>query len=191
MPHRYDVSPGSRSQLAPIAFLLLLLAAAPLPWGSVLPGGALRIELLSFAALAAAVLVAPQRRLGPAWLPLLFAALLALLGAWQLAPLPEGMLATASPVSARIYHETNSILGLYDAAPATPRISVAPAETLSVVLLTLAYAAAFAAAALSFTAARYRRWFGWAVPIVAVIHIVLAMIFAGRTPRSAACTAHS
>ncbi len=159
--------------------LLLLLAAAPLPWGSVLPGGALRIELLSYAALAVAVGVSPQRRLGPAWLPLLFAGVLALLGTFQLAPLPEGMIATASPVSARIYHETNRILGMYDAAPATPRISIAPAETLSVVLLTLAFAAAFAAAALSFGTGRYRRWFGWAVPVVGFVHIVLAMAFAG------------
>ncbi len=57
---------------------------------------------------------------------------------------------------------------------------MAPAETLSVVLLTLAYAAAFAAAALSFTAARYRRWLGWAVPLFAFVHIVLAMIFTGK-----------
>ncbi len=51
-----------------------------------------------------------------------------------------------SPSSARVYRDSNEILTLFGRATVTPRVSIAPEETASTVLLTLAYAAAFAAA---------------------------------------------
>ena len=73
---------------------------------------------------------------------------LALLGLFQLLPLPSGLLATLSPASAEVYSGAASLFAASGSAAApTPRISIAPGETRAVALLAASYAAALLAAA--------------------------------------------
>lgn len=183
--HRLDVQGSAKVgalRATPLALLAITPVAALLPWGGVLPGGTLRIQLLGFlcAIAALAALGLPRSR---AWVvPTASAAALALVGGLQILPLGDALIRTLSPTSAEIYHETNAILASYGREAVAARISIAPAETIAVALLTAAFAAMFFAAFATFSTGRQpRRIFAWVVVFAAVAHVAGAAIFAAAT----------
>lgn len=149
--------------------LLALPMAAPWPYGGVLPGGTLSIELLCFLSAALAFLPSPSGEpLGAARLPALCVAGIAALGFVQLAPLPASLLAGVAPVSLQVYRETNELLAVFGRPPVTPRISIAPADTLATALFALACVAAFVAAARLLVSRARRRLFVAALVVSAL-----------------------
>lgn len=150
------------SRPASAAGLLLVLglaATAPFPLGGVQPGGAFRIQLMSFLAAGAVALRGSHGR--PLPRPALLAAscllALGLLGLFQLLPLSPGVVRALSPASAEVYSGAASIFAASGVGPApAPRVSIAPAETRLVALLGASTAAAFVAAA-SLLVSRTRR----------------------------------
>jgi hypothetical protein len=140
---------GAGSSAATL-ILALLLIVAPLPYGAVLPGGHVLVQTLAFGAAALALFFRPEGRgLGASTVPVIALAALAFVGVVQLIPLPEPMLERIAPASARAYENANEVLGIFNRSSLSPRVSIAPASTLTAVLLTLAYAAAFAASAIA------------------------------------------
>lgn len=133
---------------AALALILVTVLVAPVPYGGILPGGTLLVELLAFLA-GAAAFSSPRPRLPlrKAWIPVGCLAGIAAVGLLQLVPLPESILKAVSPRSLAVYRETREILtaqGVPALAP-TPRVSIAPGETAETVRLTLAYALLFVA----------------------------------------------
>jgi hypothetical protein len=171
-----DLAGPDPADTSAFALLLVLIVAVPIPYGSVLPGGATLLEALAFLAAGAALLSRrPARPMGLAWGPLLAITGIALLGCFQLLPLPGTVLQMVSPTSARIYGETADILRLFEKPLRwSPRISIAPSETVDTVLLTLAYLAAFIAAALTLYSRSRRRVFAGVLLASGGGHVLLA-----------------
>jgi O-antigen ligase len=164
------------SALEAAAFILLLLfvATAAIPYGAVTPGGALYIEIGGFVIGALAVLTA-RGRIGAAAIPIAFLLGIALIGAFQMLPLPDSLIAALSPTSHAIYADAASTLRLFgDTAPLTERVSIAPAETVRASLLIVAYAALFAASALLLRTRLQRRALIIVLLATSVIHVVYA-----------------
>jgi hypothetical protein len=134
----------SPAQALAFALLLAFVVVAPLPYGAVTAEGALKIELFAFA-IAALSVIGKQSPLGAANLALAAIVGIALLGAFQLIPLDAALLARLSPVTARIYTETNELLRTAGARPAVPRLTLVPTATVRATLLVAAYAALFIA----------------------------------------------
>lgn len=156
--------------------LLLLAVAAPYPYGAVLPAGALRLELLSFLALALAWFARSAAPLRPALIPILATLGIITVGALQLIPLPEDLLRSVAPLSARVWSEAAESIRLFDAKRVLqPRISVAPAETIGAILLTASYLAAFVAAVLLLQTRTRRRIFAWTLFASAIIQIAIGV----------------
>ena len=156
-----------------MVLLLAMILAAPLPYGGVLPTGILLVEAGAFLVALLTLTSRSTGSIGAGWIPVAIAGLLVLFGVVQLAPIPENLLRSLSPVSAEIYHETNAILGTYGRDPIAPRISIAPAETASVVLLTAAFAALFASAAALMARRTMRRLLAWTLVLGAIALIVI------------------
>src|SRR5581483_1492666 len=168
-----------------VAFSILLIAivVVPLPYGAVLPGGKFLIEILAFSAAALALAGRPSVSLGVVTIPVAALLLVAVLGAVQIVPLTPGALRAISPASAKVYDDTNSVLRLFDRPPTVSRISIAPGETRSTILLTLAYAALFGCAAvLCSTRLRRRIVFGVLLGASA-LHVLVAAAVGGGTER--------
>jgi O-antigen ligase len=107
-----------------------------------------------------------------------------LVGLVQLAPLPERLLGAASPVSLQISRETRRILDLFGKAAApSPVISIAPSETISTVLLLLAYIAAFLAASRVLLTRWRRRVFLAGIFTAALVQILIATQSGAATAR--------
>lgn len=141
------------------AFVLLLVtvAVAPFPWGRVVSGDTLVLELLSFGTAALAILTRGYRvPVGRAWVPMAALSAVALLGFLQAAPLPEGLVSRLAPESARTWREANAVLAAHGRPPEPFRVSLAPAETRATALLGLSYVALFFAAS-RVAASRHRR----------------------------------
>jgi O-antigen ligase len=138
--------------------LLLFLAAVPFPYGAVTPTGTLILQCSAFAMGALTFLSIPREtRIGWTIYPLTVLALIALLGAWQLTPLPMTTLRSIAPLSAQVYSEANEILGLFGRKAVPAKISIAPWDTQVTSLLTLAYVVVFASAAILCNTRRRRR----------------------------------
>ncbi|MFA6958499.1 MAG: O-antigen ligase family protein [Thermoanaerobaculia bacterium] len=167
------------------AFFLLLVfvVAAPFPWGAVLVGGKLKIELFAFA-IGAMILAsrAPASALRPIAIPAGALALLALFGVLQAAPLGAPAVRAIAPFSASVYDDANAILTLYGRAALAPRISIAPADTIAAALLIAAYASLFVSSAVLLQSRRRRRVFVGVVVANAAIHSMYAAAVFG--PRS-------
>jgi O-antigen ligase len=104
---------------------------------------------------------------------------IAFLGALQLLPLPEGLLSSLSPASLETYHAAGEILRLYQRQDAlAPRISIAPEETRTVVVLALSYAALLVASCRLWRGRRRRRAFS----AVLLGAMVLQVFFASARP---------
>ena len=167
-----------RSPLERIGFgaLLVFIAVVPLPRGAVLPEGRLLIEMSAFLIGTATFLSrARTRDAGTPKVPLFALAALAVLGAVQLVPLPPDVLNIVSPVSGKIYHETAEILALFGRNPGpTPRISIAPAETVNAIRLILAYLLLFLAAERLLSSRARRRVFEAVFLGSAMLHVAIA-----------------
>jgi O-antigen ligase len=160
-----------------VLLLLALVVGAPFPYGAVLAPAVLRLELLAFAAAFATAFSRPTRALGAAIGPVAALGALALLGAFQLVPLKPGVVRSLSPMSAEIYHETSRVLAAAGRLTApNPRISIAPTETESTLLLALAYLALFVSAALLLQSRAKRRIFAGVVLAAAVAEIVVGIL---------------
>jgi len=138
--------------------LLLFLAAVPFPYGAVTPTGTVILQCSAFAIGAFTFLSLPREtRIGWAVIPITALTLIALLGAFQLIPVPMTTLRSMAPLSAQVYSDANEILGLFGRKPVSPKISIAPWDTQVTGLLTLAYVVVFASAAILCNTRRRRR----------------------------------
>ncbi|HSF38525.1 MAG TPA: O-antigen ligase family protein [Thermoanaerobaculia bacterium] len=134
------------------AFLALLLLWAPLAFGGVVPWAAASLEILSFCALALALLSVDRlSALRPAAFPALALAAVALLGLIQTLPWPAGVVRTLSPGHAQLYEEAAP-------APATPRLTLALSSTRAAALAWAAGAACLVAGAAAGRTRVHRRW---------------------------------
>jgi O-antigen ligase len=150
------------------AFLVLLLAFAPLPFGGVTPWAQALLRGLCFAALvlAAAALDRPAA-LRPALVPAVALTAMALLGALQAAPLPAWLVAAVSPEHASLERQAAELAG----EPSTPRLTLAAAATRSAALGWAAAAAAFLAAAVAGRHRELRRWLAGALVAGALFQV--------------------
>jgi O-antigen ligase len=146
--------------------------------GVVLPGGTLILELTAFLLFMLVCLSkTPALAIRPLAIPALCVTLLLVLGLLQLLPLPEGLLSRVSPASLTSYHETSELLGLFGRHPRlAARISIAPTETVGVVLLVLAYAALFFSAATLLRGRPRRRIFVGVLLTTAVTQTLVAAV---------------
>lgn len=163
-------------RLGATAALVFTLVVAPLPYGGVLPGGALTIELCAAVSLLLAALTTPFPNVRPLRLPLIAASLLIAFGALQLLPLGDAVVSSLSPVTASIYRDASQTVAAYaHQSTLRTRISLAPHETLSTLMLISAYLALFVA---SFGALRnraLRRIFALGVIVSAAVQIVIGV----------------
>jgi len=162
-----------------LAFILLLVcvAVAPLPYGGVLPGGTVLLEIFAFAIAALAFATRPAALRRWTATPALALIAIAALGALQLVPMRGSTLASLSPASERVYRDANTILHLYRSPAAVERISIAPNATASTILLTLAYAALFVSSAILCTTRERKKILAAVLLAGASIHAVIASAF--------------
>jgi len=145
---------------AALFLLAVFIVAVPFPYGGIVPGGMLSIELGAFALLALTLLGRGRLdRLRGALLPVAAMTGIALLGVVQLLPLPGALVSLLSPSSASIDADAATARALFGRPAPAPRISIAPTETADTILLTLAYLALFIAAVLLLRSRRRRRFF--------------------------------
>jgi O-antigen ligase len=169
-----------------VAFILLLLcvAVATLPTGAVFPGGQFLIELFAFLAAALAFAVRPTDvRMGAASIPLLSLVLIAAIGSFQLLPMSVSTLRVASPLSVRIYDESNDVLRLFGQTTVRPRITIAAADTAGSIVLILAYVALFSAAIILARTRLRRRILVAVLLFAATLHVAIAAIVGNRADR--------
>jgi putative inorganic carbon (hco3(-)) transporter len=135
-------------------FLIILVILSPIPYGGVTATEELRL-VVSALCTGLVALAAGWRRPGAgAAIAIAALLLLALAGLVQVAPLPHSILQQFSPESAHIWQEAQRVLvSAGDESGITPRISIAPRETVRTLLLILACGACFVA---SFTILRTR-----------------------------------
>ncbi len=167
-----------------VGLLITLVVTAPIAWGGILPGGSLIIQILAFSAASVAFLSKGAVRPPLPGVPLAAVSGIVLLGLVQLAPLPERLLAALSPVSLQVSNETTRILHLFGKAAAPfPAISIAPRETISTILLLLAYIAAFLAASRVLSTRSRRRVFLAGIFTAALVQILIATLSGTSTVR--------
>jgi O-antigen ligase len=171
------------------AFILLLLFAVGAPLlsglpprelrpalggGAVAPSGSHLLCVVAFLLASLTFLSGPAPSVArlPA-VPMGAMRALAVLGAVQLLPLPERILGAIAPANLKIYHETGEILGLFGRTLVpSPRISIAPGETMTVVLLLVAYFLLFQCASRLLRTRGRRRLFAGALFASALFQIV-------------------
>jgi O-antigen ligase len=142
-----------------------------------MPRGDILLELLAFLIAAATFLSKSRlRSLPPLIVPLGAIGALALLGCFQLLPLPRWLLNSVAPVNLQIYHDSAEVLGLFGRSAPAPRISIAPTETMGTVLLVLAYLAVFLSAASLLRTRPRRRLFVATILASAILQILLALV---------------
>jgi putative inorganic carbon (HCO3(-)) transporter len=164
--------------------LVTWLAAAPFPYGAVLPNGTLILEIFAFTIAVLALLTRPAgQRLGAGVIPAIAIAGIALIGVIQLIPIPIEQLRAISPASAKVYAEANEILRLFGQPPVTSRISIAPTDTANTILLTLAYCAALTAAMILASTRFRRRVLLAALLSTAIVHIIVASLSSETSDR--------
>ncbi|MCU1244517.1 MAG: rane protein of unknown function [Acidobacteria bacterium] len=177
--------------LSALLLLAVFIVAVPFPYGGIVSGGMLSIELCSFVLLALSLLGRGRlERLRGALLPVAAMAGIALLGAVQLLPLPAALVSLVSPRSARIYADAATARALFGRPAPSPRISIAPTETADTILLTLAYLALFIAAVLLLRSRRRRRFFVAVFLAGAVGHALVSTATRSLEPASADSRLH-
>ena len=170
---------SGRERVGQAAFVLLVtwLALAPFPYGGVLPKGTVILEVAAFVIAILATLARPStHRFGFGAIPIFAIAMIAIIGLVQLIPMSIERLRSISPVSAKTYADANEILRLFGKAPATPRISIAPTDTVNTILLALAYCALLMASMILVTTRFRRRVLLAALLGSMVVHLIVAAI---------------
>ena len=170
---------SGRERIAGIAFVLLVtwLALAPFPYGAVLPDAILILEICGFGIAILALLTRPAaHRFGAGAIPVIAIAAVAAIGLIQLIPMSIDGLRAISPVSAQTYNDANGILRLFGRPPATPRISIAPTDTIATILEALAYCAILVASMILVTTRFRRRVLMAALLSSMVVHLVVAAV---------------
>ena len=138
------------------------------------------MQILCFGAAALAFAIRPAgRRFGASAIAVAALIGIALLGCLQLLALPAHLLEAMAPWSLGVYGEANRVIELYGRQPVTPRISVAPKSTVTVTLLTLAYAAAFTAAVIAARSQTRRRVLVWTLVGASGLHVLIAVAMEG------------
>ena len=181
-----DAFAGAWQRRAALGLLLVYVLAAPFPWGSVQPGptGTAKITMGAFL-LAAVVALSPgvRLRLGAARLPVVAVAGIALLGFFQLVPLPRMLLRALSPASAEAWGEAGEVLRAFGRTPPSPRISLVPWETFGVALLSLSWVALFLSALVLLGRRSSRRLFAGAVVASGLFQVGFAIAAEDRILR--------
>jgi len=155
--------------------LVTWLALAPFPYGAVLPKGTLILEVAAFTIAILASLSRPvTHRFGLGAIPIVAIAMIAVIGLLQLIPMPLERLRSISPVSAQTYADANEILHLFGKPPATPRVSIAPTDTVNTILLALAYCAFLMSSMILVTTRLRRRVLVAALLASTVVHLIVA-----------------
>jgi O-antigen ligase/polysaccharide polymerase Wzy-like membrane protein len=170
---------SGRGRIEGFAFLLLVtwLALAPFPYGAILPGASLILEICAFAIAVLALLTRPAtHRFGAGAIPVVAIAAVAAIGLLQLIPMSIDGLRRISPASAQAYADANAILRMFGRNPATPRISIAPSDTISTVLQALAYCAILTASMILVSTRFRRRILTGALLTSMVVHLVIAAV---------------
>jgi len=172
-----ELKAQSWSETTALLLLLTYVAIAPLPYGEITRGGELTLELFAFAITAVLFLDEPRlSRLRGAGITVGAMLGLVFLGIAQWMPMPEFALGILSPVSARVYADTSRTLGTFSRPSPLPRISIAPAETVDTVVLTLAFVALFVAAVLLLRSRLRRRLFVAVLVGSSLLHVVIATV---------------
>lgn len=167
----------SWSERIALILFLIYLAIAPFPYGAVLHGGSLILQSFAFAIAFFTFFDRPHiARLAGLRVPLVALAALALLGIFQLIPLPDAILGILSPVSEQVHRDAARLLHLFGRAAPLPRISLAPTETFDTVLLTLAYLALAASGAVLLRSRLRRRLAVGVLLIAAALHVIIGSI---------------
>jgi O-antigen ligase len=168
--------PGRRAlwcERVAFALLLLYIAVSPFPYGAVLHGGAFILETFAFAIALFAFVDRPHtERLFALRVPIAGLAAIALLGVFQLFPIPEAILGLISPTSAEVHRDAAAVMHLFGRSAPLPRISVAPSETSDTILLTLAYLALFTSAIVLLRSRLRRRLFIAVFLTSAALHVI-------------------
>lgn len=156
----------------PATVLLLLVAWAPIPFGSVLPSDRGLIQIGAFVALAL-LLVDPDRRSARALrsvaAPAMALAAIGVLGFLQTLPMPLVIARLLSPRGTQVWQDTIALLG--DGSAATP-FSMAPAVTRATAVHWLAMAAVLLVAAALGAHRGARRLLGGAIAVGASVQVV-------------------
>lgn len=149
------------------------MLTVPFPWGAVTGAGILKLEIFAFG-IAALSMFTPGGTLGGASRPFWLLMLVALLGVVQLVPSSPGALASLSPLASTVYREAAELTALFHLPPVTPRISIAPIETESAILLVLAYGAIFVATVRLVRTRNQRRAIVMALIATSIVHVLWA-----------------
>ena len=169
-----------QSVLTSLALAILLIGPLifPFPYGANRPAGAVRLQVIAFAALALAVLGMRARvNLRSAWVPVTLSILMILLGIVQVVPLPAGVIESISPRSAQVWDDASTVLVLFGRDALSPRISIVPWETIQQVLLIVAWLSLFATALIiSHERPRAPRWIVLALAFTGAIHALHATV---------------
>ena len=152
------------------AALLLLVAWAPLPFGSVTPRAAAFLQAAALVAAAMALAVSRRELSRGAARAALALAAVAAFGLLQSIAWPAGLVALVSPGHARLARETAELVGA--PPPARIALSLAPGASVSAAADWLLPAAGLVAAALLGRSRRARRAFGVALGASALFQVI-------------------
>lgn len=158
------------------ALLTVFIVVACIPHGLIAPAARVGLQIFSFALAAIVALVAtnPLSRSARRLAGLII--LLAGAGLVQIMPLPASVVAVISPSSARIYHESSTLLKNSGRPAVPPRISIAPVRTAETALQMLAYAALVYASSKLASNKRRRRLLASAVVLAAMLQILTVVL---------------
>jgi O-antigen ligase/polysaccharide polymerase Wzy-like membrane protein len=152
--------------------LVLLLLAAPLPFGGVTPWAEALLRGICFFALAlAAPALESPAAVRPAAIPAAALAGVALLGLLQAAPMPAGLVAAVSPEHASLERQAASLTAPANAPGGPARLTLAAAASRSAAVGWAAAAAIFLAAAVVGRRRVHRRWLGAALLAVGLFEV--------------------
>ena len=183
-PEPLGVTPLTALSAAAFVILLIFVAVAPFPYGAILPGGNLEIELFAFVIAALAFISRPHEgHLGALRVPVYSLIAIAALGVFQILPLGSSVLRRLSPISLQTHQSASQILRLFGRPGTTPMISIAPEETRATILLTLAFAALLASSAILLRTRLRRRQLTIVLFATAIGQILYAAIVNNETDR--------
>ena len=170
--------PAAASDRIAFIMLSLFLLFGSLPHGLVSPAGRFALQLFSFSLAALVSIGSPGRAGKPAGAVIALLMILAGIGLLQALPLANGVVDAVSPASARIYHESETILKNSGRASGSMRLSIAPRRTLESALGVLACAAILFSSAILARTSRRRRIIAGSLVTGALIQLLYVVAIA-------------